>query len=400
MIGDMTLQVPQQPGPPITQRVAPFRATSTVIAIAAVVVLTQFHGAIPLFAPIQAEFVVDAGAIAWVQTAFGIAYAVGFIAWGPLVDRRGPRQIMLIGLIVLIAMTIAIPFAPSFIWLIVGRVVQGVFAASFAPAAFSYLGTRLAPVRRVLSITVLTSSFLAAAVIGQVLAQIITDRFTWEWFFWIGALALALVAVLIRVVLFADLRTANPTLNPAKAIGELLARVPILVLLIATMMVLSPMIALYTTVGATGLTDSRTLLLLRASALPALIWAPFGTRWLSRFTPLRRLVASFLIAGGAAAAIALVPGNVTGIGVAMFILAAAVAVSAPAMFQTLSEYGQKTQGSVTALYTCFLFLGASIAPTIVTTAGASLTVTALAGGVASLMAAGLVLLAHAHRAQN
>ena len=130
-------------------RTAPFGATATVVAATAIVVLSQLYGAIPLFAPVQAAFRVDAGQVAWVQTAFGIAYAAGFIAWGPLVDRVGPRRIMLFGLLVLILATIATSLAPSFAWLIAGRVVQGVCAASFAPAAFAYLGARVAPERRV-----------------------------------------------------------------------------------------------------------------------------------------------------------------------------------------------------------------------------------------------------------
>ncbi|MGN6036651.1 MFS transporter [Brevibacterium casei] len=396
----MAGQDQQQPQPQPAPRVAPFGATATVVAVTAVVVLSQLYGAIPLFAPVQSAFGVDAGLVAWVQTAFGIAYAAGFIAWGPLVDRFGPRRIMLLGLTTLIITTVLTSFAPSFTWLIVGRVVQGVFAASFAPAAFAYLGARPAPERRVLSITVLTSSFLASAVIGQVAAQFITDRLGWEWFFWIGALALALTAVLIRTVFLADLPITQTAGNPAKVLGGLLARVPVLVLLVATVMVLGPMIALYTAVGTTGLADSNTLLILRASALPALVWAPFGNRWLSRFAPHRRLIAAFLIAGVAAAAVSLVPGNVIGVGVAMFAVAAAVAVSAPAMIQTLSGYAPEARGSVTALYTCFLFLGASITPALVTTTDASLTETALIGGLASLVAAGLVLLARARTPRN
>ncbi|MFT4052449.1 MAG: MFS transporter [Microbacterium sp.] len=366
----------------------------------AVVVLSQLYGAIPLFAPVRSAFAVDAGSVAWVQTAFGIAYAAGFIAWGPLVDRFGPKRIMLLGLAALVAATIATSFALSFSWLIAGRVMQGAVAASFAPAAFAYLGARPAPERRVLSITVLTSSFLASAVIGQVAAQFIADHLGWEWFFWVSAAALALTVVMIRVVFLPDLPGTGPAGNAARTLGGLFMRPLVLVLLVATVIILAPMVGLYAAVGTTGLADSTTLLLLRASALPALVWAPFGSRWLARFTPQRRLIAAFLTAGVASAAVALVPASVVGVGIAMFFVAAAVAVSAPAMIQTLSGYAPEARGSITALYTCFLFLGASIAPALVAATAASLSATALVGGIASVIAAALVLVTRSRPSQT
>ncbi len=115
-----------------------------------------------------------------------------------------------------------------------------------------------------------------------------------------------------------------------------------------------PMIALYTTVGTSGLIDGGTLLVLRASALPALVWDPFGRRWLGRYAPQHRLMAAFVIAGIAAVAVAVAPQSVVWVGAAMFRVAASVAVAAPAMIQTLTGYAPEAKGSVTALYACFL----------------------------------------------
>lgn len=375
-------------------RTAPFGATATTVAITAVVVLSQLYGAIPLFSPLQTVFTVNFGTVAWVQAAFGIAYAIGFIAWGPLVDRLGPRRIMLVGISLLITATALTSLAPSFSWLVTGRAIQGLVAASFAPAAFAYVGARISPHRRPLSITVLTSSFLASAVIGQVVAQVITEQLGWQWFFWIGAAALALTGLAIRLVFLRDLPRQTAAGNPALVIFRLLAQVPVLLLLVATVMVLGPMIALYTAIGTSGLIDPGTLLALRASALPALIWAPFGNHWLSRVAPHRRVFVTFIVAGIAAIFVAILHDSVIGVGVAMFVLAAAVSVSAPAMIQTLAKYAPEAAGSITALYTCFLFFGASVAPSLVTMTSATLPTTAITAGVVSGAAAVLVLLAH------
>ncbi|GGN72649.1 hypothetical protein [Nocardia rhizosphaerihabitans] len=50
------------------------------------------------------------------------------------------------------------------------RILQGLTASFFAPAAFAYLAERIAPARRVFALTCLTSSFLGAGVVAQVLA--------------------------------------------------------------------------------------------------------------------------------------------------------------------------------------------------------------------------------------
>ncbi|WP_312976654.1 MFS transporter [Corynebacterium sp.] len=377
---------------PAEKREAPFGATAAVVAATAIVVLSQLYGAIPLFGPVSEAFRVDTGAVAWVQTAFGVAYAAAFIAWGPVVDRFGARRVMLLGQTLLIIATVMTSFAPSFGRLIVGRVVQGLLAASFAPAAFSYLGSRPAPERRALSITVLTSSFLASAVVGQVAAQLITNNLDWRWFFWLGSIALVLTALAIRLVFLPDLPPAKVSDNPVAVLVRLLLRVPVSLLLVATLTVLGPMIGLYTAIGSSGLAEGNALLALRASALPALIWAPFGNRWLSRFTPHIRLITAFIVAAVGTAVVALVPNNVAGTGLAMFIVAGAISVSAPAMIQTITAYAAEHRGSLTALYTCFLFLGASIAPSLVTAAATSLSATAVTAAAASLAGAVLVLL--------
>ncbi|MDE5064051.1 MFS transporter [Wolbachia endosymbiont of Drosophila chauvacae] len=372
-------------------RTAPFGATATVVAATAIVVLSQLYGSIPLFGPVSAEFTTGEGTVAWVQTAFGIAYAAAFIAWGPVVDRFGPRRVMLTGQLALIVATVLASFAPTFVWLVIGRVVQGAVAASFAPAAFSYLGSRPAPGRRILSVTVLTSSFLASAVIGQVAAQVVTGSLDWRWFFRLSAVALVATALSVRLVFLPDPPTTGASGNPVTVLIRLLSRIPVLLLLVATMCILGPMIALYTAIGSSGLADGNALLVLRASALPALVWAPFGDRWLSRVAPRRRLTAALVLAAFAAGAVAVTSESVVGTGIAMFVVAGAAAVSAPAMIQTITGYAPGQRGSVTALYTCFLFLGASIAPSLVSAAAATLPATAVVAGLVSLAGALLVL---------
>ncbi|GAA1628456.1 MFS transporter [Leucobacter chromiireducens] len=339
------------------------------LAVLALVVLSQLYGALVLGPTAAGEFGTGGGGL--VQTAFGIAYAAGFIAWGPLVDRFDARRILLLGLIGLALTTAFVAFSPTMAWLIFGRIAQGLAAASFAPAAFSYFGSHLPMPSRVTAITVLTSSFLAAAVLGQVAAQAITDTLSWRWFFGISAILLAIAVGAAARVLHADQATDQPQSRPFAALATLLGNGRILVLLIATLAILGPFIALYAALGHTAQFSGNAMLTLRLSALPALVWAGFASGWLARFSASSRLIVGFTGAAVAAAALALVGGNPVGAAICLFVFAACVSILAPAMIQALTGLAPEQRGSITALYTFALFLGASLAPLPVATGAAA-----------------------------
>lgn len=371
------------------------------LAVLALVVLSQLYGALVLGPAAAGEFGTGDGSL--VQTAFGIAYAAGFIAWGPLVDRFGARRILLLGLIGLALTTAFVAFSPTMAWLVCGRIAQGLTAASFAPAAFSYFGSHLPMPSRVTAITALTSSFLAAAVLGQIAAQAITDTLSWRWFFGISAILLTAGALAGVRALQADQATNHIPSRPVAALAALLGNVRILVLLIATLAILGPFIALYAALGHTGQFSGSAMLTLRLSALPALVWAGFASGWLARFSASSRLIVGFTGAAVAAAALALVGGNPVGAVICLFAFAACISILAPAMIQALNGLAPEQRGSITALYTFALFLGASLAPLPVATGAAASTqldlVATTAFGSAAILLASAALTAAASRAR-
>src|SRR5690606_30914317 len=125
---------------PSTGDFAPFGRTAALAVFAALFVLSQLYGVIPLLGHIANTLSVPAGSAALVQSMFGIAYATGFVLWGVVVDRFGARRVMVLGLALSIPATFAIGVAPTLTWVLIIRAVQGLVSASFAPAAFSYIG--------------------------------------------------------------------------------------------------------------------------------------------------------------------------------------------------------------------------------------------------------------------
>ncbi|CAL9474196.1 Multidrug export protein EmrB [Streptomyces sp. enrichment culture] len=118
---------------------------------------------LPLFEPMSHSFGTSAGSMTWLATGFGLAYAMGFLFSGPLSDRYGPRQVILYGLLATTVTTLLTALASGLGTGIALRVLQGVTASSFAPAAFSCIATRVAPERRAVALSCATSGFLAAA---------------------------------------------------------------------------------------------------------------------------------------------------------------------------------------------------------------------------------------------
>jgi len=308
-----------------------------------------------------------------------------------MVDRYGPRRCLLTGLAVLVTATVLVAAAPSMEWLLAGRVLQGAGAAGFAPSVFAYVGARLPGAVRMIAVTVLTSSFLAAAAIAQVSAQLVLMVGSWRWFFAASAVVLAAGWVVVAIAVRPVSPGAPAGGNPATVLVGLIRQRRVSLLLGATLAVLGPFVALYAALGLSNRYPDSELLMLRLSAVPALIWAGAASRWLIGVSHRARMLTAF--AGGAAAALFLTfaGGTALGAGVGMFVLAACVSVLAPATIQALTALAPAQQGSVTALYTFSLFLGASLAPLPVTALAGAVPQAALVNGTALLAVPCLLL---------
>ena len=116
-----------------------YPATRTAVAIlvsTALFVLAQLYASIPLLAPVSSAF--RANATFALSLCFSLAYAVGFLIWGPVSDRYGRKKVVVLSLSVLTLATFGCAFAPTLGMLAILRACQGMAAAGFAPVAQSY----------------------------------------------------------------------------------------------------------------------------------------------------------------------------------------------------------------------------------------------------------------------
>ncbi|XKK61282.1 MFS transporter [Streptomyces sp. ARC32] len=400
----------QQPQPvpaPAPADAVPFVRTVLALCAVGVLVVSQLYTVLPVLGRLADSWSTTTSAAGWTATAFGFGYASGFLFSGPLSDRFGRRRLIVTGLFLTALATAAVAAAPGLVSGCVIRVVQGLCAATFAPPAFAYIAERIEPARRITAMTWLTSSFLSAGVLGQVFSQWVAGLGGWRAVFLVCAAALSAGALLVRGVLAADRASVSSSaLDAYRAMGRLLTRPSLVLLLLATVTLLCGFVAVYTglqLVGPADLTDSPdTMLALRASSLPAMVLVPLLTPWLARLPAVRRVVAALLLAACVSLVGALLSrGGDTGVvllGALLFILVFGIAVTAPALVEAIGSQAGPARGAAVALYTFALFIGASVGPQLVA---------ALSGGLATVFAAvagllgvGAVLAALGHRVRS
>jgi predicted MFS family arabinose efflux permease len=273
--------------------------------------------------------------------------------------------------------------------------VQGLTAATFAPAALSYVVHHIAPQRRGTALTCITSGMFAAAVLLQIGAQAVAAGLGWRAVFWLSAVLMALSLIparrLLRPTLRHDTGGAVGLRQAFAAMPGLLRQPRLVALYLSTVALMSAFVAVYTAVAIAGPSsiagNSSAILALRASALPALVAVPVLAPVLQRLAaPLRAVLAFALAALTVAAGSFLGGGHTVPLAIALLLFVAAVAAAAPAIVETVNAGAPHARGAAVALYGCSMFIGASLGPQLT---GA---LTGLGfGGILRVAAAGLVL---------
>src|SRR5690625_2436407 len=86
------------------------------------VVVASNYLTIPLMSIFSEYFHTSMTNVAWTGSAFSLCYAIGSLFTGPLSDRYGRKQVILIGLLLLTVVTFILPILNSLPWVIeIGR---------------------------------------------------------------------------------------------------------------------------------------------------------------------------------------------------------------------------------------------------------------------------------------
>ncbi|MEZ5841956.1 MAG: MFS transporter [Hyphomicrobiales bacterium] len=325
----------------------------------AFLVVGQLYVTIPLVGAIAAEFDASPATAAFAGSAFGFAYALGFLLFGALSDRLGRRLVLVGGLIATAAGTLLVGLAPSLATMLAARAVQGLAASLFPPAALSLVAETLPPQQRPTGVAMMSLAFLGAAPLAQILAAragvglspIMLDLAP---LYLIGALAVFLAA--------------GETAHGGAAAGSGPAAVRaapwrdagIVAGWAAAATVLFAFVSFHAGVQALGPLPGVDAQMLRLAGLPPLLLTLAAAPMIRRFGPAATARGGLVLAATALAATAL--GGPATLLAASALISAGIATAIPGLIALIAgRASQATRGRALAIYTFALFLGASLA---------------------------------------
>jgi len=171
------------------------------VALPLVVLSIDFSGVAVALPQIGKDLDASSGSVGWVINAFALGAAGPLLVSGRIADRFGRRRMLLGGVALFAAGTLASALAPTFTILVLARVVQGVATALFMPASLSVVSTTFAGERRAWAIGMWSAIGSTAAAAAPVVGGLVVDALGWRWFFALNVPLLAAAAVIIaRVV--------------------------------------------------------------------------------------------------------------------------------------------------------------------------------------------------------
>ncbi|WP_438853292.1 DHA2 family efflux MFS transporter permease subunit [Agromyces sp. M3QZ16-3] len=138
--------------------------------------------------------------VQWVQESYTLVFAAFLLLFGALADRYGRRLVLVLGIAVFAASSIAAALADSGSALILARLVQGLGGAAILPTTLSLINANFQGRERGIAFAVWGSTIGGMAAVGPLLGGWLTTEFSWRWAFGIN-IPLGVV-IIIGVLLF------------------------------------------------------------------------------------------------------------------------------------------------------------------------------------------------------
>jgi EmrB/QacA subfamily drug resistance transporter len=197
------------PGPREQRPQQSFRLGLVLILVASFMVVLDFSIVNVALPSIESELGLAATTVQWVVTGYAITFGGLLILGGRAADLFGRRRMLVTGLLIFSAASLAGGLAYDPLLLIAARAVQGAGAALVAPAAFSLITAGFAegPARtRALGMYGATASI--GFVAGQVLGGVLVQFTSWRAVFLVNV-PVGLLAAVLAPRLLAESRRPN-----------------------------------------------------------------------------------------------------------------------------------------------------------------------------------------------
>ncbi|HTL73772.1 MAG TPA: MFS transporter [bacterium] len=165
--------------------------------------------------PLQKDLGINDGQAGRLVTAFMLGYFITSPVFGWLGDRCSRKWLIAAGIFVWSLGTILTGFAPTFVMMILFRVLVGLGEASYATISPSLISDSFAPAKRNNALTIFYVAIPVGAALGTIIGGVIAANWGWRHaFIWAGAPGLFLALVMLP---FAELKRGQAEDKTAEA---------------------------------------------------------------------------------------------------------------------------------------------------------------------------------------
>ena len=146
---------------------------------------------------IAGDFAVSPTQGTWVITSYAVSEAIFLPLTGFLAKRIGEVRQFLFATILFTIASMLCGLAPSFQFLVIARVLQGVVGASMIPLSQALLMKSFPSAKRGMALGIWATTTVVAPVLGPLIGGWLTDNMSWRWAFYINLPFGILVAYLV-----------------------------------------------------------------------------------------------------------------------------------------------------------------------------------------------------------
>ena len=170
------------------------------MVLAVVVPMAANFAAGGALAEIEGELAPGTLELRWIQGIYLIVFTALLLAGGSLGDRFGRKRILLWGLVVFTAASVACGFCENTDQLIGARAGQALGAALLVPATLSILGAEFVDRGRGAALGLWAAMSAIGALYGPVFGAYVQESYSWEWIFYSSAAVTGLSLLLAAAV--------------------------------------------------------------------------------------------------------------------------------------------------------------------------------------------------------
>jgi EmrB/QacA subfamily drug resistance transporter len=132
---------------------------------------------------IAIELAASQTAVLWIVNAYTVALAAMLLPVGAVGDRWGRRPILLGGLALFVAASVASAMAPTVALMICARLASGIAAAMIMPVTLSVITSHFPEEDRPQAIGIWTAVAGGGGLLGMFVAAVLVDLSSWRWLF-------------------------------------------------------------------------------------------------------------------------------------------------------------------------------------------------------------------------